>query len=920
MLCPSNVGLRAVKFFRNVRTTLYVLVFVCAITAIGALLWINHVGLPATWRTSLEHELSKQGIEAAIGKLRYIPLRGIEASSVEIYSTEKREHRLAHFERLVFDLDKTKALRGIIRLTHIELQNADLSLPVDPNDESAGTLDVTDLNGKILMSKGRKIEVTQAKGAIGGINLTVDAVILGYRPRPGYQGSEDSDGKHRRFMKQFVQELDHWQLDADSPPELDIKLEADATKWSNLKANFTFRCDSAQRERISLHNITAEGNVVNALISIHHFTAFDQRGKLLATIDYDLNSRSGNFDAQSSIDALNIVYAVTGQRLLSDFSLAEAPKVHALGQFAFPADRPIEIATQGHLACKNIMFRGSPLDAMEMEFSQKGKDLFLRNAKVSHASGVLEGRLLLKDQLLRVEAQGSVPMPVLRPFYRDHRLAPALEFLEKSGLTSLNAKVQTTLRKTETGFAMDKLQIQEIDLQHKRGSLSGWMELANKQVRYQLESNLPPEIGKPFFPGQPLEKVLGDFTVNAASKTYVKLDGTLDTTNKQNWSVKGIGKVENLSYRGVPVVSVQTSMDLKHGSLLFSDIAVDFDYRNYELQRSFQGGTHGLVQAKSVSYKHEPGLVEITGLRGSIHPVPLLEMFAKPVAESLKQFRFRSPPTLSANGVIDVRNRGLTRLQVNLAEAKALDWEFLGKPVTFRNASTQLLIRAQDVTLSKLSCVAFDGDCNGEVAVAIKGAKTFSADIRWSNIAMSELAETYEFKEKGYGKLTGRIELAGVSGDTSTLQGHGLCSLEKGELFAVPIFGPLSPVIAGVLGDRRAGFERAKDAFCNFKITKGVIHTNDFMTQTSSLKFTGNGDVDLNKKTIDMTIRMNARGLLGIITLPLQPIIKGLFQFQGQGPLNKPKWEHVVFTSPPEEEQETLLRNAPRRATVVPED
>jgi len=68
-----------------------------------------------------------------------------------------------------------------------------------------------------------------------------------------------------------------------------------------------------------------------------------------------------------------------------------------------------------------------------------------------------------------------------------------------------------------------------------------------------------------------------------------------------------------------------------------------------------------------------------------------------------------------------------------------------------------------------------------------------------------------------------------------------------------------------------------------------------------------------------MTMRMNARGLLGIITLPLQPIIKGLFQFHGQGPMKEPKWEHVIFSSPPDDENEVLLRSTPQRAKIIEE-
>lgn len=896
------------------------MVFLAVVAAVAGLFWINHAGLPASWRSSLEKELSKQGIEAAIGKLRYIPLRGIEASSVDLFTDQKRQHRLAHLERLVFDLDKTKAIRGVIRLTHLELQNADLSIPVNPEDPEAGTLDVNGLYGKILMSKGRRIEVTKARGTIGGIQLTVDAVLLGYRPIPDYQGDDDNNGAHRRFMKQFVQEISHWQFEDDSPPKLEVRLEADATKWSNLKASFTFHCDSAQRDLIVLQDVKASGHVNNALISIQQFEAKDHRGVIEASIDYDLNTRSGNFDTQSSVDALQLVYSATGQRLLTDFSLAEAPKVRALGQFAFPADAPIELSVQGSLQCNNAMFRGTPMSEVKMDFSYQNQDLFLRNINITHDRGLLTARVLLKGDTLRLEASGDVPLPVLRPFYRDLKVGPAIENFENTGLQVIKARVNATLTKEENKFSLDYLMVDEIDLKHKRGTLTGDLEIARNQVRFRLESSLPPELAHPFFPNQVLEKVLSDFSTSAQSQCYVKLNGIFDTTNKLNWNVKGDARVRNLSYQNVPVVSANTSMDLKHDSLSFSNNTVDFDYKNYDLQRSYQGGNHGLVQVRNIFYDHIAGTVAINALRGSVYPVPLLQMFAKPIAETLTQFRFQSPPNLAADGLIDVRKRGLTKLQVNLIQSNAVDWPFLGKTVTFRDVATQIQINNNEVSLNKFGCSVFGGTCAGVVRVGINESKTFTADLRWNGIAMASLAETYEFQEKGYGRLIGRIELKGKPGEASTLSGRGLCSLEKGELFAVPIFGPLSPIISGILGDRRAGFERAKDAFCNFTITKGVIHTNDFVTQTSNLKFTGNGDVDLSKKTIDMTIRMNARGLLGIITLPLRPIIKGLFQFQGQGPLTKPKWEHVIFTSPPEEEKGQLLRNVPLRATIVPEN
>lgn len=914
-----TVGIKRLKFFRNLRTTLFVATAAFVLIAGVTLYYLNATGMPQSWRLALEKELSKQGIEVTISQLRYIPLRGIEATEIDVFTDSSRTQRMAHLERLVFDLDKTKAMRGIIRLTHIDLLNADLRLPVNPDEPDGDSLNITNLNGKVLLSKSRKFEIKQGRGVIDGIHLNIDAVILGFRPVAGYDKDEQSSGKQRRFMREFIKEIGHWNLDPAHPPELSLKIEADATNWSALKCGFDFACKSASRDEIHLQDLQASGNMMNALVSVNQLVAHDERGKIQLALDYDLSTRVGNFDGVSTLDVPHWIYQLTGRRMLSDFTLAESPQLQARGQFLFPIDEPMTISMYGRIDSQNVLFRGSPISSLSCEFSLNEQDFFLRNILLKHDQGEMQGQVLQKNQQLQVQLRGVIPLNIARPFYRDFPVAKAFADLEEKGKPLIRASIQASLSKNDT-YSLDTLHVRDIELEHPLGTLKGNLQSVGNLIHYDLESTFASEIWQPFFPNQPLEKILADFSTTTASRCLVKLKGGLDRSDKTAWTVVGEGKVENISYRKVPAHSCRTAFDLNHNSLSFTDIAVDFDYSDYELRREYQSETHGPVQARSVIYERETGLVQINNLNGNVHPVPLLRMFASSIADALTEYRFHSPPNLSADGTIDVRNQDRTNLKVQLKQAKALTWKFLGSPVTFSNVATDLQIDSQQVSLNRLSAGVFDGSCAGTVRVKHQGEKRFDADIRWSDLRMESLAETYQFKEKGYGTLTGRIALSGTTADTKTLNGEGLCSLEKGELFAVPIFGPLSPVISGVLGDRRAGFERAKDAFCNFSIRNGVIETNDFITHTSSLKFTGNGKVDLNQNTINMTIRMNARGLLGIIFGPLQPIIKGLFQFQGQGPLNNPKWEHVIFTSPPEQEKDALFRSTPLRAQSVLED
>ena len=188
---------------------------------------------------------------------------------------------------------------------------------------------------------------------------------------------------------------------------------------------------------------------------------------------------------------------------------------------------------------------------------------------------------------------------------------------------------------------------------------------------------------------------------------------------------------------------------------------------------------------------------------------------------------------------------------------------------------------------------------------------------------MDDLSNTYNFGMKGGGEVTGRLEFAMTGGKVSTMDGEGLVGIENTELFSVPVFGPLSKVMSTVLNDKRAGSERAKSAFCTFTIRDGVLSTRDFRTATRSITFAGDGEVDLDKLDVDFTVRLNARGLLGLITLPLRPF-SGLFQFRGTGPIKDTVWKNVRVTKPLDEQEEILQADPPKariipRALVVPE-
>jgi hypothetical protein len=265
--------------------------------------------------------------------------------------------------------------------------------------------------------------------------------------------------------------------------------------------------------------------------------------------------------------------------------------------------------------------------------------------------------------------------------------------------------------------------------------------------------------------------------------------------------------------------------------------------------------------------------------------------------------------------VVDVTPQGRTALSVSFSSDHPADYVFLGENLTLGRPRAQVGIHGERVSISNLKADAFDGPVAANFEYL--GGGKLQGELSWTRLSIPDLTSTYGFQMKSGGDVTGRIGFSLTDGKVETMDGEGLIALEKAELFSVPMFGPLTPLIGGVLNDEQAGRQQAKHAFCTFKIENGILSTNDFQTSTSSLNFAGDGSVDLKERTLDMTMRMNARGLLGLITLPLRPF-SGLFQFHGTGPLKDAKWESMKVTPPPESQREILL--APPKARPVAAD
>lgn len=799
---------------RNLRTLAFLLILTAAIAAPVGLWWLNRSGLPESWRATIEGEIAKQGVHISIGALSYNPFRGIIAAKVKVFENASRKKEIANLERVIIDLDKTKLARGAVVLAKIELKDAGLTLAVRPDDPNSELLEIRHASGTLLMPGERRLEIRNTKGTISGIEVSLDARIIGYQQDPSKPTDEAQLGQRRELIAKIIKQLNTWQFDPASPPRLGIDLEGDTNRHESFRAKLTLDAEGIEKNQHTLNTLKAEAELADNLLTITSLKATDQAGELDARADYDIGKRQGRFDMISSLEIPSLLSAWLNIDQPSGLNVEGPQQLEANGEFQMQATGPPHIEATGRASLQSIVFRGTLLDSFSGTFAKQGSKFFLKDILITRPDGEAKGKLLIDGPLRRVA----------------------------------------------------------------------------------IESTLPAKVFHPFFIGQPLAKVINDFSERKGAKCHVVLEGTSNAEDRHAWHYEGKASVENMNFRGVPLESAACDLKLNHHELDFSNGTVVFNYNDYPLRDAFNGKRTGTAEIERIRYNAPEKIVEVVNVRGPFWAAPLVRLFAAKVADDLEAYRFHQPPNIRGSGKVDVTPTGRTSLDIDFDSDSAANYIFLGKDITLTKPSATIAIRNRSVLIDKLKAGTFNGEVKSRYD--FPGDGKLIGEMSWTSLSIPELSNTYGFNMKGGGEVTGRIGFTMANRDVTTMNGDGLLAMENTELFSVPMFGPLSPVVSTVLNNRNAGFEHAANAFCNFTIRNGILSTRDFNTSTKSLSFTGDGSVNLDTQAFDMTMRMNARGLLGIITLPLKPFY-GMFQFRGTGPLKKPNWENVMFSPPP---------------------
>ena len=146
------------RIFHHLRLLFVLTVGLVFGLVVGGLYYLNQSGVNEQWRGQIAAELENLGIIADFDRLTISPTKGLLANGVRIYSDDSREDVVATLEHLVINVDKTKLMRGKLRVNQVALKEAMVSLPIDPDDPDGPRIVMEKLSGSMHLPDKRTVE------------------------------------------------------------------------------------------------------------------------------------------------------------------------------------------------------------------------------------------------------------------------------------------------------------------------------------------------------------------------------------------------------------------------------------------------------------------------------------------------------------------------------------------------------------------------------------------------------------------------------------------------------------------------------------------------------------------------------------------------------------------------------------------
>jgi hypothetical protein len=413
--------------------------------------------------------------------------------------------------------------------------------------------------------------------------------------------------------------------------------------------------------------------------------------------------------------------------------------------------------------------------------------------------------------------------------------------------------------------------VRDLRLRHQTGQVRADLFDAPADFRLNIESTIVPEAVRMIAPPD-LNEFLRQWEWQRSPAIRLTIRGR--DHNPGTWNGDGTVIFGRTRFRGTWMNSADTKIHFADGAVTCEDLHVT---RN-------EGSGTG-----SFTYDFKKHEVRIANIKSSLNPAEVIFWIDPKIWNTVVPYKFRRPPSVTANGLYQFHGGKNTRLEIKAEGANGMDYVFLGKTLPFDRISARLLFTNDRLQITDLRGALLSGTLRGNADISLaRNDPRYRANVSVNEINFPLLTDLYYNYKTALGLLNATYDFTGLGSDPRTMRGHGKVEVTNGDVFAIPIFGPLSGILNRILPG--SGYSIAHRATANFTVNEGIIHTDDFEADGTLFSMLGHGEVHFLDDKLDFNLRLNMKGP-GVVLTPMYK----LFEYAGTGSLKKPDWRPAVL-------------------------
>ena len=449
---------------------------------------------------------------------------------------------------------------------------------------------------------------------------------------------------------------------------------------------------------------------------------------------------------------------------------------------------------------------------------------------------------------------------------------PQLKLIGHAAVNNVSYK-NLPLSECRLEFSWDgeRTWLRDIRIRHPTGDLRAEVFEAPNEFRLNIDGPLAPSEVRPFLPSE-IQEFLGEWECSRPPLIQLAIRGK--DRHPESWQGDGNIALDRTRFRGQWMNSATSKVHFANGAVTYEDFRITRD-------EGVGTGTFTYDFAK-----HE---VRVSNIKANVRPAEVSFWIDPDLPKNVAPYKFHQPPTITANGVYQFNGGTGTQLEINVDAPNGMDYVFLGKTLPFHKIAGRLLFTNDHLQIVDLKGGLFAGNVQGGADISLAhGDPRYQAKLAVDGVDFPRLTDLYYNYKTAHGQLSGTYDFTGFGDDSRAMQGSGKMNVANGDVFAIPVFGPLSGILNLVVPG--AGYSIARNATSDFTVQKGIIHTENFEVAGKLFSMVGRGDIYFMDDKLDFDVRIDPKGP-GIL---LAPVYK-LFEYKGEGSLKNPDWHPKRF-------------------------